>query len=478
MSKDWDRSGVAFSAELWSLVYRKLKPGGVVKVFSATRTYHRLAQVLEEVGFQDLKMEAWGYGCLSEDTEILTAEGWKLGVDVQQGEKVAAWDAETSTIQLEAVAEVIRAPFEGQMTVFRNDNTDQLLTPNHRVYHRPQHRKMEAGGLWSWYEPKWDVKEAGLIPRWNHMFLPLAGMHHGQGIGGPDWARLLAWVWAKGGFDDKGTGVRIYQSSVNPEHVQEIQDLLDKLVPEHEVSLCDRGHKGRPDTEFCWFFSGETAQRVREDLPGKHPTWKLLWGMSQEEKHAFVSVAIKSDGSTESGCPVLYQKDPRDLVWFQTLAHLMDRQGRVNFDKGSVSLHMIPQTQFQSRHLRESETSYKGVVWCVRVPSGAFLARRKDKVFITGNSGFPKNLNVSRGIDKYLGVEEQREVVGVNPSSRPNSKRKNAGEVDGFKGEGDAGSAGVQYLTKAASSEAALWEGYGTALRPSWEPFMVGYKPI
>jgi site-specific DNA-methyltransferase (adenine-specific) len=34
---------------------------------------------------------------------------------------------------------------------------------------------------------------------------------------------------------------------------------------------------------------------------------------------------------------------------------------------------------------------YRGVVWCITVPSGAFVARRNGVVFVTGNSGFPKS---------------------------------------------------------------------------------------
>ena len=61
---------------------------------------------------------------------------------------------------------------------------------------------------------------------------------------------------------------------------------------------------------------------------------------------------------------------------------------------------------------------YKGKVWCIRVPSGAFVARRNGHVFVTGNSGFPKSLDVSKAIDKAAGAE--REVVGRNPNSREN----------------------------------------------------------
>jgi DNA modification methylase len=42
--------------------YRVLQPGGVIKAFSATRTYHRLAAAMEDAGFVDIHLEAWTYG--------------------------------------------------------------------------------------------------------------------------------------------------------------------------------------------------------------------------------------------------------------------------------------------------------------------------------------------------------------------------------------------------------------------------------
>ena len=38
--------------------YRVLKPGGIIKSFSATRTFHRMAAAMEQAGFVDIKMEA------------------------------------------------------------------------------------------------------------------------------------------------------------------------------------------------------------------------------------------------------------------------------------------------------------------------------------------------------------------------------------------------------------------------------------
>ena len=48
MGRNWDHGvpGVTF----WREVYRVLKPGGHVVAFSGTRTYHRMAVAIEEIG--------------------------------------------------------------------------------------------------------------------------------------------------------------------------------------------------------------------------------------------------------------------------------------------------------------------------------------------------------------------------------------------------------------------------------------------
>ena len=51
MNAEWDGTGVAFRPETWVSVCRVLIPGGVVKAFSGTRTYHKMARAMEEAGF-------------------------------------------------------------------------------------------------------------------------------------------------------------------------------------------------------------------------------------------------------------------------------------------------------------------------------------------------------------------------------------------------------------------------------------------
>jgi DNA modification methylase len=89
-------------------------------------------------------------------------------------------------------------------------------------------------------------------------------------------------------------------------------------------------------------------------------------------------------------------------------------------------------------------------------------------------SGFPKSLDVSKALDKAAGAE--RDVVGVNLSSRPDSKRRSAGGFDGHNGLPE--SAGVQHITAPATDAAREWAGWGTALKPAHEPVIVARRPL
>lgn len=121
---------------------------------------------------------------------------------------------------------------------------------------------------------------------------------------------------------------------------------------------------------------------------------------------------------------------------------------------------------------------YEGIVWCVKVPTGAFVAIRNGKAFVTGNSGLPKALDVSKAIDKALGTE--REVVGYDASrARPNRQYKSGaiGNLGGHEQISDRSDNGAT-ITAAATPEAQFWEGWKTHLKPSWEPIVLARKPL
>lgn len=98
----------------------------------------------------------------------------------------------------------------------------------------------------------------------------------------------------------------------------------------------------------------------------------------------------------------------------------------------------------------------------------------RDVIAWVYGSGFPKSTDVSKAVDKHLGLS--REVVSVDESRlRPN--RVDRGLVDRSGGGGFHSDNGAT-VTAPASPEAAQWEGWGTALKPSMELVTVARKPL
>lgn len=62
MGKAWDRSGIAYDAEVWAQALRVLKPGGHLIAFGGTRTCHRMACAIEDAGFEVRDQVLWLYG--------------------------------------------------------------------------------------------------------------------------------------------------------------------------------------------------------------------------------------------------------------------------------------------------------------------------------------------------------------------------------------------------------------------------------
>jgi len=94
----------------------------------------------------------------------------------------------------------------------------------------------------------------------------------------------------------------------------------------------------------------------------------------------------------------------------------------------------------------------------------------RDCVYHVFGSGFPKGLNISKGIDRLKGAK--REVIGKHPS------------IKGTGGHGDKGFLNKKHfngntdITAPSSPEAKTWDGFGSALKPAVEMWLMCRKPL
>ena len=94
----------------------------------------------------------------------------------------------------------------------------------------------------------------------------------------------------------------------------------------------------------------------------------------------------------------------------------------------------------------------------------------RDQLMWIYGSGFPKSLNIGKGIDKKLGNE--REVVGETRIGKTSM-----GDGSGWDTSENMKAikeSGVVNVTKGNSE----WEGWGTALKPAHEPIVMARKPL
>ena len=92
----------------------------------------------------------------------------------------------------------------------------------------------------------------------------------------------------------------------------------------------------------------------------------------------------------------------------------------------------------------------------------------RDTIAWVYGSGFPKSYDISKGIDKKAGAK--REVVGWNENLTGRTRPE--GNPVRFTNKANG------TLTAPSTPEAQLWDGWGTALKPAFEPIVVAMKPL
>ncbi len=88
----------------------------------------------------------------------------------------------------------------------------------------------------------------------------------------------------------------------------------------------------------------------------------------------------------------------------------------------------------------------------------------------TYGSGFPKSMDVSKAIDRAAGAEREVIAAGGRSAARPVVEEQSGGKA--YRLSGDAS------ITAPATDAARQWQGWGTSLKPAFEPVILARKPL
>jgi hypothetical protein len=412
MGKEWDE--LPPGQEVFEECLRVLKPGGHILVFGGTRTYHRMAVAIEDAGFEIRDMIEWVYGCLSEDTEILTESGYRPLHKLTQYDRIGVYDITNNIYKWERPQRYSVYKVH-QDTAYRikSDYTDQIVSRNHRCL-------VEREGKLVFIQAE-ELNEVEYMPTLSDDFYSLQEGHR---------KLLLKELLRKG----KGLAQTVFSKWVRKEVSSERIEVRKEPILERWSNLLEETRKLQAD-KIC-----EVSEGVFTD--GKK-RW-ICNGTS------FDNGSILGDMFREKPSSASYQSRPPGQP--------TEKPDVISVKQGTQII----------RRARVEKIEYSGIIFCPTVSTGAFVARRNGQVFITGNSGFPKSRNIAKDVDKLQGNERvEKEIIYPDGSKpRKTAKHFSAGEVL-------EKPRNTKY-TKGTSE----WEGWGTALKPAHEPICMARKPI
>lgn len=490
---------IAFLIPRFAEALRILKPGGYALVWALPRTSHWTGWALEEAGFIVKDCVTHLFGCLSEDTEILTDKGWVQYHKCDTSNLALCYNVESDYYEWQPIKEVFIYDYKDTAYHVKSDSTDQIISRNHRAIVERDGRK-----TFQFAEALQRQENVPVLENLQDLLksIPMPKSHPGPP------KQLLQRLRAKS-HERSQQGPRIKTLSDLPGLQKRVQAEKQNSFEQSQVlQLQMSGYCASTDQGYD-SISGKGPGRLDRQKPsilqnqhgrGQQPsmerrgnfqtdTWELQGG-----KVCSVSGGISSDGpyrQLRNGTSFTSSKSNRpSITTLRSSASHRPQPGQQQTGKPDV-ISLQPGTQ-EIRRKITSQTSttlatvtpiyYEGKVWCIQVPFGAFVARRNGKIFVTGNSGYPKNYNIAKGIEQILtgghaGNTTFHKLPGINGE-------ENLGKLGFNKTNFAHGHQPAIYTAhgslelEATTDEAKAWEGFGTALKPASEHWWLVQKPL
>ena len=413
MGAEWDRDRggraqwVAWLAEVLGYARAATRDGGRALVWSLPRTSHWTGCAVEDAGWSIETTVTHLFGCLTPDTEVLVNGEWVSYDKATAGNLALCYDAERDSLAWQPISELV--VYDHHQHLFRlvGDRTDQLVTRGHRVAVYRDGRVV--------FLPADEVAESGTaeVPVVEDVQSMLAALPLPQRAGG-------SLEGVRGGVPSDAAAVeaeegeadlRDVRSRVHAEEQQAarfVPVLLGGVL--REVARSEPGYhrahaRGGPEGQSGLDKRVEGVVPLEDDRPaqpcmeGRRHAGEFQ-GELPARRVRSLPAGVLCDGSP-GRLDSRAQAD--DGAGHRSNAHdsgeRASRQsqpagqptGEPDAVREQLGSQAVRASRFASPDLvRVEPARHDGIVWCVRVPTGAFVARRNGKVFITGNTGWPK----------------------------------------------------------------------------------------
>lgn len=367
-------------------------------------SYKEVKQRMQEFIYNMNVPTRVGCQCVSEDTQILTPDGWKGYKDISKGTVIKTYNLETGKIENQEATSVFKSEYKGVMYNLKNRIQDQLISPNHRVV-----RKLFNSDKYT-LEPIEKVMELK-----SPFIIPVSGENSNKvGKITDEQIKLMAWVISEGSIEKEGAKrISIYQSKIrNPKKYREIVELLSHFnftFTEAETTGFGKPVKmlrldAKSSKAVMKWFGSETDIKF---------ITKSLLNLDGTQSRLFLDTYLKGDGF--EGCKIT-TSDKEILDGLQVLAvnagygfTVLERKPTI----GKKDLYVLRLIKHKETYIKEvKKINYEGVIWCPHTVNETIIARRNGKVFITGNTPFT---NITMDLVPSGTLAEQNVIIGGKP---------------------------------------------------------------
>ena len=389
--------------------------------------------------------------CFDNETEVLTTNGFKLFEEMEPEDQVLQVDENgLSPVKAEPFVQ----QYDGPMVTLDSDDLNFRVTPNHDMVTATG--TIEAGDMYDSAR----ARPKHWIPRCVSGSSPQAGMTDNQ-------LKLAAAFVADG---HRVSGKRFKVSVSRPRKVR----ALESMGEHRKKEAVKRGHKAtgrngrvietRHDKTAFTYESEKIDSMVDMEskaVPG-------VRNLSRRQARVFVDALMFFDGHTQqSGVRRFYTSNPDVRKDFEIAAvkagyaispwreRTSDISERPNYHCTISSRNEIPVIRWGRKYKgkggNERErtglelTHYDGGVWCVTVPSGQIVVRRKGFSMVCGNcaealalrKAFPQELSslytreeLEQAQDEVRDVTAEGSHQLAKPKPKPKRTRKAKPKAD------------------------------------------------
>lgn len=335
------------------------------------------------------------HGCVTDEHEVLTENGWVSFKNLQHNIPIACW--ENGEIFFDVPIDYTISPYEGDLYLWEG-KTAIFGTPNHRQI------------VYDTRRDEYKVYTLESLPNTGNLRIINSGIKQSGDSLDLNFLRLLVAVQADGTWKTWKThkGYVLGFNLKKQRKIDRLEYILQQLNVEYNKALHSNG-------VTYISFDEEINKEVFSYLGPNKILPNYLLSLGQKEIATILNELDQWDGTRNIGGSIAYSTTvEKNAILIQTLGSLNGYYSSLQTSKveGKKDLYRVTLSKTNGNSCRQytkQATPFKGEVYCVTVSSSYFLTRYKNKIMVTGNSnyglGIPKlarMLNISEASAQEL----------------------------------------------------------------------------